>query len=57
MEPQAVVTAALAALDRRRSVVIPGPGNRLTDSLPRLLGRQAMARMTERVMRPKPANR
>lgn len=56
MEPQAVVTAALAALDRRRSVVIPGPGNRLTASLPRLLGRQTMARMTERVMRPKPAS-
>jgi len=58
MDPQAVVTAALAALDRRRSTVIPGWGNRLTAALPpRLLGRQAMARVTERVMRPKPGGR
>ncbi len=54
MTPQAVVAAAFNGLDRHRSTVIPGLGNRLQARLPRLLSRQAVARVTERIMRPKP---
>jgi short-subunit dehydrogenase len=55
MTPQAVVAAAFKGLDRHRSTVIPGLSNRLQAKLPRLLSRQAVARITERIMRPKPS--
>jgi uncharacterized protein len=51
MAPQPVVEAALRALDRRRSTVVPGVGNRLQTNGSRLLPRQLMARIVERMMR------
>jgi len=54
MTPGQVVAAAFSALDRRRSTVVPGLGNRLLASSTRLASRQAVARLAERRMRPAP---
>ena len=54
MTPGQVVAAAFSALDRRRSTVVPGLGNRLLASSTRLASRQAVARLAERKMRPAP---
>jgi len=54
MAPEQVVTAAFSALDRRRSTVVPGLGNRLLAGSTRLASRQAVARLAERRMRPAP---
>jgi hypothetical protein len=54
MTPGQVVAAAFSALDRRRSTVVPGLGNRLLASSSRLASRQAVARLAERRMRPAP---
>jgi short-subunit dehydrogenase len=53
MAPEPVVAAALRALDRGQASVIPGLGNRLLASSPRLAPRQLVARMAERTLRPK----
>jgi len=49
-----VVAAAFSALDHRRSMVVPGLGNRLLAGSARLAPRQTVARMAERRMRPGP---
>jgi uncharacterized protein len=54
MPPEEVVAAALRALSRRRSTVIPGLGNRLLAGTTRLASRQTVARIAERTMRPRP---
>ena len=54
MAPRPVVAAAFSALDRRRSMVVPGLGNRLLAGSTRLASRQAVARLAERRMRPAP---
>jgi short-subunit dehydrogenase len=54
MSPESVVDAALRALDRRRSFVIPGHANRLLASSSRLASRQTVARLAERTMRANP---
>lgn len=53
MAPERVVAAAFGALDRRRCSVIPGLANQLLAGSTRLLPRQAVARMSQRTMRPK----
>jgi short-subunit dehydrogenase len=52
MAPGQVVAAAFSALQRGRSTVVPGLGNRLLTVATRLVPRQAVARMAERTMRP-----
>jgi len=49
-----VLAAAFSALDHRRSMVVPGLGNRLLAGSTRLASRQAVARLAERRMRPAP---
>jgi uncharacterized protein len=53
MAPEQVVTAALAAIEHRRSTVIPGLRNRMLANATRLTPRQFLARSAERTMRPK----
>jgi short-subunit dehydrogenase len=53
MAPEQLVRAAFAALDRRRCTVTPGLSNRLLALTPRLAGRQTVARIAERTMRPR----
>ena len=53
--PEEVVRVALRALGRRRSSVIPGLVNYLISGvLPRLLPRGVVARIVERMLRPRP---
>ncbi|MBV9837270.1 MAG: SDR family oxidoreductase [Solirubrobacterales bacterium] len=53
MPADRVVKAAFRALERGRSTVIPGLGNRMLASTPRVATRQTVARLAERTMRPK----
>ena len=53
MAPEQVVKAALAAIEHRRSTVIPGLRNRMLANATRLTPRQFLARSAERTMRPK----
>jgi uncharacterized protein len=53
MSPEAVVEAAFHALERRRSTVVTGLGNRLLANSGRVAPRQLVARIAERTMRPK----
>ena len=55
MAPAQVVAAAFRALDRGRSTVVPGLGNRLLTVATRAVPRQSVARMAARTMRPRPA--
>jgi uncharacterized protein len=55
MAPSQVVAAAFRALERDRSTVVPGIGNRLLTVATRAVPRQAVARMAARTMRPRPA--
>ena len=48
MSPEKVVSAALRALDRRPSTVIPGMANRLLATTTRFAARQTVARIAER---------
>jgi short-subunit dehydrogenase len=52
MTPEEVVETAFRALDRRRATVITGLRNRILAHSTRLAGRQTVARMAERTMRP-----
>lgn len=54
MSPEAVVDAAFRALERRRSSVITGFGNRMLANSGRVAPRWVVARIAERMMRPKP---
>jgi hypothetical protein len=49
MRPEAVVQAALAAHDARRSVAVPGLGNKFTSVLPRVMPRALMAYAAGRI--------
>ena len=54
MSPERVVAAAIRGLERRRSAVIPGLGNRFLAESTRLVSRQTVARIAERTLRPTP---
>lgn len=51
--PERVVAAALRALERGRSFVIPGWGNALQSNISRFIPRQLTARIVERLARPR----
>ena len=53
MAPEQVVEAAFAAIEHRRSTVIPGLRNRMLANSTRLAPRQFLAQSAERTMRPK----
>ena len=53
MPAGAVVEASLRALDRGRSHVVTGRANRLLSMLPRLIPREAAARLVESMLKPR----
>lgn len=55
--PESVVEAAMRAFSANRSHVVPGLGNYLTAQTSRLVTRQAAARITASLMKPRTAHR
>ena len=56
MQSDEVVAAALQAMDKQQSQVIPGAKNRIAPFATRLLSRSAMAKLVAKTMRPRRKN-